>query len=377
MFYQKKEKIKNKQKIFKYISSNREFNKQDIANTLNFSFPTVTKFIDEFLVLGIIEEIGSLEGKSGRKSLTYKFNPNSLFSIGIKLEVNRITFILINLNGQEIRKYDIFNNFFNNSNFVNYIVTELKKFLSNFNHLDKIRGIGISLPGIVNDITKQFEIGTNFQLFSKDMKFIENEMKLPVFLINEANAGVFAEYILSNYSYNNLGYISIDTGVGSGLILNGKLYFGSHSQAGEIGHISIIPNGKPCTCGNSGCLERYCSNTSLIESFESKFKLENLKLSDIFSLKLHLTKEGKKIIDMYILYLASSIRTLQLIFDLDKIIIGGEICYFKDEFEFEEKLNLNILNNIFFKNSELLEFSKYGDLSNLFGAALLPFKDFL
>ncbi|MEG0137278.1 MAG: ROK family protein [Cetobacterium sp.] len=377
MFYQKKEKLKNKNKIFKFISSHKEFNKQSITEALDFSFPTVTKFIDEFLKLGIINEIGFIEGKSGRKSLTYRFNPNNLLSVGIKVEVDRISLILINLNGQEIKKSEIYNNFFNDVNFVNFIVTELKKFLYNFSDYKKIRGIGISLPGIVNDITKQFEIGTNFQLFSKDMKFIEDEMQLPVYLINEANAGVFAEYILSNYIHDNLAYISIDTGVGAGIIINGKLYQGSHSQAGEIGHISVIPNGKKCSCGNFGCLERYCSNTSLVESFKNEFKLESLKLYEIFSLKLHETEQGKEILNTYISYLASAIRTFQLIFDLNKIIVGGEICYFTDEFNFKERLKAEVFNNVFCKDDTILEFSKYGDLSNLFGAALLPFKEFL
>ncbi|MCJ8343155.1 MAG: hypothetical protein MJH09_09975, partial [Cetobacterium sp.] len=97
MLYQKTAKIKNKNKIFKYMIQKKEFNKQDIVDKLNLTFPTVTKYIDEFLELEIIKKEGMKLSKNNRPSMTYKFNEDSLYSIGIKIEVNRITFIIINI----------------------------------------------------------------------------------------------------------------------------------------------------------------------------------------------------------------------------------------------------------------------------------------
>lgn len=375
MGYQKKEKLKNKNKIFKYILLNKIFNKQDISETLNLSFPTVTKYIEEFLKQNIIEEIGTQNSKHNRPSITYKFNPNSLYSIGIKLEVNRVSFIITNILGETLRKNEIHNNFYNNQNFSKYIVQQLKLFLHGFEDQNKFIGIGISLPGVVDDTSKKFEIGTNFQIFSQDMKFIEDEMKLPIFLMNEANAGIFGEYILNNFTHKNLAFISIDTGIGAGIVINNKIYEGDNFKAGEIGHISIVPDGKECSCGNFGCFERYCSNTALINDFKENFNLEINSLNDIFFNDLHNTSIGKEILKKYTKHLARAIQTVLLIFDLNKIIIGGEICYYKDYFNLEDNLKNLIFNNLFCKDKNILEFSQHGESSNLIGAGLAPFKN--
>lgn len=375
MSYQRKEKLKNKNEIFKYISLNKIFNKQDISENLNLSFPTVTKYIEEFLEQNIIEEIGIQNSRYNRPSATYKFNPNSLYSIGIKLEVNRVSFIITNVLGEILRKNEIHNNFYNNQNFSKYIVQQLKLFLQGFEEQNKLIGIGISLPGIVDDTFKKFEIGTNFQIFSQDMKFIEEEMKLPIFLMNEANAGIFGEYILNNFTHKNLAFISIDTGIGAGIVLNNKIYEGDNFKAGEIGHISIVPDGRECSCGNTGCFERYCSNTALINDFNENFDLKISSLNDIFFNNLHNTPIGKDILKKYTKHLARAIQTLLLIFDLNKIIIGGEICYYKDYFNLEDNLKNLVFNNLFCKDEDILEFSKYGESSNLIGAGLAPFKN--
>lgn len=376
LIYQKKEKFKNINKAYSYITVNNEFTKKDLSNSLNISFPTATKIINIFLEKEIIVDSGFSTENTKRKALLYKYNPNSFYSIGIKVELHSISFILINLSGIEIKKTIIIKEFFNNENFVEYIKEQLKIFLLNFKYKDKIIGIGISLSGIVNNEKKIFEIGTNFNIFAKSFDILEETFKLPVYLINEANAGAIGEFLLNeNKSYNNLAFISIESGIGAGILLNGNIYSGSTSKAGEFGHFTVEINGKHCNCGNKGCLESYCSNEALTEVFKKKFQLDKLSFVEIFSNKLYETNMGKEILDKYTTYLASSIRSLLFLLDLDKIIIGGLISNYS--FIIEKDLKRKIFNNIFFKDSSILEFSHYGDFSNLIGAAFLPFNSFL
>ena len=123
------------------ISSKKEFTKQDVSDSLEISFPTVGKYISSFLEMGIIENLGYLIGKNNRKSLTYKFNPNGLYSIGINLEVNRLRIILINLKGHKIKQKEISKNFYNDSNFLEFIIDQLKIFLLDCPQKEKIKGI--------------------------------------------------------------------------------------------------------------------------------------------------------------------------------------------------------------------------------------------
>ncbi|MFK4784376.1 ROK family protein [Fusobacterium sp. MFO224] len=376
LIYQKKEKFKNINRAYSYIAKNNIFTKKELSTSLNVSFPTATKIINILLEKGIILDSGFSSENIKRKALLYKYNPNSFYSIGIKVELHSISFILINLSGIEIKKTVIIKEFFNDNNFVQYISEQLKIFLLNFEYMDKIIGIGISLSGIVNNKKKIFEIGTNFNIFAKNFDILEKAFKLPVYLINEANAGALGEFFLKEPdSHNNLAFISIESGIGAGIMLNGNMYLGSTSKAGEFGHFTVEIDGRACNCGNHGCLETYCSNEALVKTFEKEFDLKNLSFIEIFSKKLYETKKGKEIFDKYTTYLASSIRSLLFILDLDKIIIGGLISNYS--FVIEDELKRKIFNNIFFKDKNILEFSSYGDFSNLIGAAFLPVNHFL
>lgn len=374
LIYQKKEKIRNINRVYWFISQNKFFTKKEISDSLGISFPTVTKIINLLAEKKIIIEKGYSDSNTKRKAILYEYNPNSFYSIGIKLEVSSLSFILINLNGDEIKKTVIIKDFFNDENFVFYIIEELKSFLKGFQFKELITGIGISVSGIVDNKDKILKIGTNFHLFEKDMNAIKDSFELPIYLINEANAGAIGEFFLNKtLSSQNIAFISIDSGVGAGIVLDENLYKGHSSKAGEFGHFTVENNGRKCNCGNSGCLEMYCSNRALIKEFQEKFNLSNLSFVEIFSKGLADTENGKEILERYTDYLAAGIRNILFLLDLDKAIIGGLIANYSKYIE--KNLKKNVFNNIFFKDETILEFSKHGDFSNLIGAAFLPFNN--
>ena len=374
VIYQKKEKMKNINRVYQFISQNKFFTKKEIADSLDISFPTVAKIINLLLDKKIVIDKGYSDNNIKRKASLYEYNPNSFYSIGIKIELSSVSFILINLNGDEIKKTVIIKNFFNDENFVFYIMEELKLFLKNFPYQNLITGIGISLSGIVDNKSKILKIGTNFNLFEKNMEIIENTFSLPIYLINEANAGAVGEFFLNRtLKEQNIVFISIDSGVGAGIVIDGNLYKGHSSKAGEFGHFTVENHGKKCNCGNEGCLEMYCSNRALVKAFEKEFNLSNLSFIEIFSKNLADTEKGKEILEKYTDYLASGIRNLLFLLDLDRVIIGGLISNYSHYIK--DPLEKKVFNNIFFEDKSILEFSKYGDFSNLIGAAFLPFND--
>ena len=374
VIYQKKEKMKNINRVYQFISQNKFFTKKEIADSLDISFPTVAKIINLLLDKKIVIDKGYSDNNIKRKASLYEYNPNSFYSIGIKIELSSVSFILINLNGDEIKKTVIIKNFFNDENFVFYIMEELKLFLKNFPYQNLITGIGISLSGIVDNKSKILKIGTNFNLFEKNMEIIENTFSLPIYLINEANAGAVGEFFLNRtLKEQNIVFISIDSGVGAGILIDGNLYKGHSSKAGEFGHFTVENHGKKCNCGNEGCLEMYCSNRALIKAFEEEFNLSNLSFIEIFSKNLADTEKGRRILEKYTDYLASGIRNLLFLLDLDRVIIGGLISNYSHYIK--DPLEKKVFNNIFLEDKSILEFSKYGDFSNLIGAAFLPFND--
>ena len=372
--YQKKEKIRNINRVYWYISQNKFFTKKEISTSLKISFPTVTKIINLLLEKKMVIDKGFSENSIKRKATLYEYNPNSFYSVGIKLELSSISFILINLNGDEIKKTIIIKDFFRDENFVFYIIEEVKLFLKGFPFKELITGIGIALSGIVDNKNKILKIGTNFKIFEKSLKIIENNLNLPIYLINEANAGAIGEFFLNKIcETSNMAFISIDSGIGAGIVIDGSLYKGHFSKAGEFGHFTVENNGLECNCGNKGCLEMYCSNRALVNSFKKEFNLSDLSFIEIFSKNLANTEKGKEILDKYTDYLAIGIKNILFLLDLDKIIIGGLISNYSQYIQ--NDLEKKVFNNIFLKDKTILEFSKYSDSSNLIGAAFLPFNN--
>ena len=136
---------------------------------------------------------------------------------------------------------------------------------------ENILGIGIGSPGLLNPETGQLKIVTNIPNLNDIYltKGISDYLNKPAFLDNDVNTMSLGEfYYGSGKGKKNVIALTVGTGVGGGIILNGELYRGTTFTAGEIGHMSIARDGKYCSCGNYGCLERYVGKEGIIERFE-------------------------------------------------------------------------------------------------------------
>lgn len=137
--------------------------------------------------------------------------------------------------------------------------------------LKDILGIGIGAPGLLNPETGQLKLLANVPNLNDIYiaKAISDSLNKPVFLDNDVNAMSLGEfYYGSGIGKKNIIALTVGTGVGGGIIINGELYRGTTFTAGEIGHMSIDRDGKYCGCGNYGCLERYVGKEGIIERFK-------------------------------------------------------------------------------------------------------------
>jgi len=135
--------------------------------------------------------------------------------------------------------------------------------------IDKqVNSIGIGVPGTVDHETGHVVLAPN--IYWRDVplgkKFTESFTSTPIYIDQDTNAAILGEYMLQDGKYiKNFFYITLGTGVGSGLIFNGKLYRGRLNTAGEIGHTVVEKNGIPCTCGNRGCLQMYAKGPGIVD----------------------------------------------------------------------------------------------------------------
>ena len=131
---------------------------------------------------------------------------------------------------------------------------------------DDIESVGIGIPGIASAKTGEIIKCTNMGWFHVPFREVFNHyLKKPVHIDNDANVAALAESVAGvSAGTSSSVFITIGTGIGSGIIINGRIWSGAHHIGGELGHVIFSLGGVPCSCGNHGCLERYCSATALI-----------------------------------------------------------------------------------------------------------------
>ncbi|NDC23931.1 MAG: ROK family protein, partial [Proteobacteria bacterium] len=149
--------------------------------------------------------------------------------------------------------------------------------------------------------------------------WVELDFNVPVSVENDAKCAVFAEWkVGAGEGHKNVVLLTLGTGIGGGLILDGRLFRGATGTAGELGHFSIHTEGLPCPCGNRGCFERYCSATAV------KNQANGISPKDVFS-KAGIVPEYKKIIDEFIYNFQIALVGIANVFDPEIILLGGAV----------------------------------------------------
>lgn len=206
--------------------------------------------------------------------------------------------------------------------------------------IDQIEWIGIGTPGIANSETGIIEYSNNLGFKNTPMvKYISEVIDKPVFIENDANAAAYGEYVAgAAKGAKNAVCITLGTGVGGGIIVDGKIYSGSNFAGAEIGHTVIEVDGAQCSCGRKGCFEAYSSATGLIRMTNEAIAEHPESLMAKMSEKAKVTartsfdamrdgdKCAKVIVDKYIKYLAAGITNTINIFQPDVLCIGGGVC---------------------------------------------------
>lgn len=149
----------------------------------------------------------------------------------------------------------------------------------------RVRGIGIAVPGVLNMAAGTIELLTNFTEEWNGFEFVR-EMQaragLPVVMVNDVRAATLAEQMWgAGQEYSDFICVAVGTGVGGGLVLSNRLYLGSRGAAGEIGHITVEPNGHRCNCGNLGCLETVAAAPALARVAQERIEKGDSALAEL------------------------------------------------------------------------------------------------
>lgn len=206
---------------------------------------------------------------------------------------------------------------------------------------DECIGIGMGSPGCINTQTGQ--IVGNIQNIPALNGFpmgerLNQEFGLPAFVDNDATNAVKGEFLFgAGRGYRNILCITLGTGIGGGLILNGKVFHGTNDFAGEVGHMILVPSGKTCNCGNNGCFEMYSSATAMIKRAEDYMNkkvpssLLDYKTTEVTAKLISDLAQDGDVVCQDILweaahYIGLALGNISNLLNLDCIIIGGGVA---------------------------------------------------
>lgn len=209
--------------------------------------------------------------------------------------------------------------------------------------IDEVESIGIGVPGAVNPKTGVIEYSANLHFHNWEVvKMMQERLNKKVLIENDANAAALGEFLAgSAKGCKNAVAVTLGTGVGGGIVIDGKIYSGSNFAGAELGHMVIVKGGKKCGCGRCGCWEAYASATALInqtkdaivnEKAEFSYMLDavdgdlnNVTGKTAWDAYLAGDSTGKEVIDNYVSYLACGIVNVINIFQPDVLCIGGGV----------------------------------------------------
>ena len=256
--------------------------------------------------------------------------------------------------------------------------------------LADIPWVGLGSPGTINKATGIIEYANNLPFRNTPMKKMLSDRLdgKEIYMENDANAAAFGEYWAGALKgADNAVAITLGTGVGGGVIINGKIYSGSNFAGAELGHTVIVVGGRPCTCGRHGCWETYASATGLIKTTKEYMQKapkdsplwtivdgDDSKVNGRTAFDAMRAGDpiGKEIVDEYITYLSEGISNMVNIFQPDILCIGGGISNEREtlmapvrEFVAKEQYARNSTKKTAICRAEL------GNDAGIIGAALL------
>jgi len=368
----------NKSIVFRSIKLNEPLSRSQVANITGLNKATVSTIVSEMVEDSFLYEIESNQSSGGRKPVLLYFNNHAGYSIGIDLGVNYILGILTDLNGEIINEisYELTSTkYMDVKSMLIKIIKELIQEAPESTY--GIVGIGVGVPGNV-DHQENILFAPNLKWKNIDLKTdLQAEFHTPVKIQNEANCGAHGEHLYGQgKNISNLVYISIGIGIGSGIIIQNKLYTGASGISGEIGHMTINSKGKKCHCGNHGCWELYASEQALLDYAKKEKVLADVNLENL----IIEAKKGNKAVLQGLNMLGENIgiglSSVINTFNPEMVIIGNRVSQFNQWLENPiTHILKDRLSSYHYENSKIM-FSSLGRYSSALGAASIIISNF-
>ncbi|HZI01362.1 MAG TPA: ROK family transcriptional regulator [Flavisolibacter sp.] len=358
----------------------------ELCKEFNISTPKIINLVNELIAHGIIKDYGKVDSTGGRRANKYGLVADAGFFIGVDVKRYYINIGLLDFKRNLVSlKENIPYRLENSQESFQSLIKSIKQFISELPiKKNKILGAGINLSGRINHTT-----GYSYSFFNFReeplAQVIESELKIKTFLENDSRAMAYGEFCCGVvYEEKNVLFVNMDYGIGLGVLIDGKVYYGKSGFSGEFGHIPFFNNEIICHCGKKGCLETEASGYALLRNIKEKIDagsssqlatkhqhLDDLQLRDII--------EAAKNDDMLCIEMIAQVgekigRGLGVLINLfnpELVILGGTLAQTGDYIKLPIRSALHKYSLSLVNNDSQLRLSKLGEKAGVIGGCLI------
>lgn len=352
----------NKNRIFRLIYNSDKISRQEIADQLGLSLPTVNQNLKMLMEDGLIEYVGNFTSTGGRRAQAITINNNARKAISVNIKADYINVDVVGLKGQIIYSMAVKAHFSKSSAYIGKLTDAVRHAVDYVGaDADDILGVGVTVPGILDDEKQILISAPPLKAKNYDFTRLISAIDYPVIVMNDARAEAYAGHWFNGKPEDEKIYIMLGEGVGGAYINASAIRNGVHNRGGEFGHMVIHPGGKQCLCGKKGCFEAYVSEKVLSSELD-------MTLDNFFELAAQGNKNNSDVLDEYMDNLALGINNIYTMMDCD-IVLGGTVApYLK---QYDNSIKERLVNDYSFDtDADYLRISDGGGRKSGLGAAL-------
>jgi predicted NBD/HSP70 family sugar kinase len=254
----------NRSAILARLGAYGPASRADLARALNVSPALMTQLTKDLISEGLLQELEHSPSQGGRPARMLGLVSSAGRAIGVKVAADHVAFVDVGIDGTVVRSasepFDA-----SSSTFLADLTVLLRRFIAGGSPAPLL-GIGVAVPGSVDRQANGLVDSTQMDWHQVPLgSTLQRELNLPVLVENNVNALAIAERLYGvGRLYENFLVVTIGTGIGAGIVVDGVVLRGSRGSAGEVGHIPVIQDGPLCSCGNHGCLESVIGEAALL-----------------------------------------------------------------------------------------------------------------
>ncbi|MFB5197015.1 ROK family protein [Neobacillus sp. KR4-4] len=364
----------NRSLIIREIVKEGMISRADLSKATNLTRATISAQVADLLEEGLIIETHLEHYSVGRKPIMLSLNGDAGYALGIDLDYGQISFTISDLLGCPVSSSIIQLNTTKYEEILPILIQQIKRIKSNYTSSRYgIVGIVVAIHGLV---TKDEEIHyvPRFDLHEVNLKSdLEREINIAIYIENNANLSSFAERVYVHHETDNLLCATLYSGIGLGMMMKNDFFRGHDGFAGEIGHMIVVPEGKPCNCGNKGCWEKYASESSIFEYLSEKRQIKDLTYEHIQKWLNEGDEEVHQLMEDFLFYLSIGLNNMINMYNPDVLVLDSELLrIYPDSLH---KISKNLNSSI--SHYRELMISTIGKKSCVLGACALAIKQFL